>query len=293
MQGGHSEVRMQGRLLMVGFLVGGLVGAANGFSAAGEAPGSPDPDTNRVVARVNQVEITYGEFKERLESLKQQRGLIRPEQFKDVVRGMVQEEILLQDAAAEGLEQDAAVQSKVEQARRQVLIEELLRRRVIARAQVTDDEARKMYEENKPLFSTETVRVSHIMVRTEAEADAILKDLQAGKDFAELAKAKSQDAGSAEKGGDLGELRRGQAAQEFEDEAFRLKDGELSPVIKTQYGYHVLKGGPHATVVEPFDEVKGQIRKSLLRQKQQETFTAFMAELEKSAKTEIFEDQLR
>lgn len=284
---------MRGRLLIVGFLVGGLVVAASGFSAAGETPGSDAPDMSRVVARVNQVEITYGVFKERLESLQQQRGPIRPEQFKDVVRGMVQEEILLQDATAEGLEQDAAVHAKLEQARRQVLIEELVRRRVIARAQVTDDEARKMYEENKPLFRTETVRVSHIMVRTEADAEAVLKDLQAGKDFAEIAKAKSQDAGSAEKGGDLGELRRGQAAQEFEDEAFRLKEGELSPVIKTQYGYHILKGGAHASVIEPFDEVKGQIRKSLLQQKQQETFTAFMTELEKSAKTEIFEDQLR
>ena len=284
---------MRGRLLIVGFLAGGLVLAASGFSAAGEAPASDAPDMSRVVARVNQVEITYGLFKQRLESLQQQRGPIRPEQFKDVVRGMVQEEILLQDATAEGLEQDAAVHAKLEEARRQVLIEELVRRRVIARAQVTDDEARKMYEENKPLFRTETVRVSHIMVRTEAEAEAILKDLQAGKDFAEMAKAKSQDAGSAEKGGDLGELRRGQAAQEFEDEAFRLKEGELSPVIKTQYGYHILKGGAHATVIEPFDEVKGQIRKSLLQKKQQETFTAFMTELEKSAKTEIFEDQLR
>jgi peptidyl-prolyl cis-trans isomerase C len=284
---------MRGRLLIVGFLAGGLVLAASGFSAAGEAPASDAPDMSRVVARVNQVEITYGLFKQRLESLQQQRGPIRPEQFKDVVRGMVQEEILLQDATAEGLEQDAAVHAKLEEARRQVLIEELVRRRVIARAQVTDDEARKMYEENKPLFRTETVRVSHIMVRTEAEAEAILKDLQAGKDFAEMAKAKSQDAGSAEKGGDLGELRRGQAAQEFEDEAFRLKEGELSPVIKTQYGYHILKGGAHATVIEPFDEVKGQIRKSLLQKKQQETFTAFMTELEKSAKTEIFEDQLK
>jgi peptidyl-prolyl cis-trans isomerase C len=290
MPSGESEVRMQRQVLMAAIV---LVGTAGGLCAAAEDPASGDADAKRVVARVNQVEITYEEFQKRLESLQQQRGPVRPEQFKDVVRGMVQEEILIQDAATEGLDQEAAVKAKLEQARRRVMIEELLQRKVIAQSQVTDDEARKMYEDNKPLFSTETMRVGHIMVKTEAEAEAILKELQAGKDFAEVAKATSQDTGSAEKGGDLGELRRGQAVQEFEEAAFRLKEGELSPVVKTQYGYHILKGGAHATAVEPFDEVKGRIRQSLLQQKEQETFMAFMADLEKKAKTEIFEGRLR
>ena len=281
---------MRRRVLMGAIL---LVGVTGGLCAGADDPAPADAEAKRVVARVNQVEITYAEFKQRLETLQPQRGPIRPEQFKEVVHGMIQEEILLQDAMAEGVDQDAAVKAKLEQARRQVLIEELVRRKVIAPSQVTDEEARKMYEDNKPLFSTETVRVSHIMVKTETEAEAILKDLQAGKDFAELAKTTSQDTGSAEKGGDLGALRRGQAVKEFEDEAFRLQEGELSPVIKTQYGYHILKGGAHASVAEPFDEVKGKIRQSLLRQKEQERFLAFMADLEKKAKTEIFEDQLR
>jgi len=290
MPSGESEVRMQRQVLMAAIV---LVGTAGGLCAAAEGPASGDADAKRVVARVNQVEITYEEFQKRLESLQQQRGPVQPEQFKDVVRGMVQEEILIQDAATERLDQEAAVKAKLEQARRRVMIEELLQRKVIAQSQVTDDEARKMYEDNKPLFSTETMRVSHIMVKTEIEAEAILKELQAGKDFAELAKATSQDTGSAEKGGDLGELRRGQAVQEFEEAAFRLKEGELSPVVKTQYGYHILKGGAHATAVEPFDEVKGRIRQSLLQQKEQKIFMAFMADLEKKAKTEIFEDRLR
>lgn len=290
MRSGESEGRMQRQVLMAAIL---LAGAAGGLCAAAEGPAAGDADAKRVVARVNQVEITYDEFQRRLEALQQQRGPVRPEQFKDVVRGMVQEEILLQDAATEGLDQEAAVKAKLERARRQVLIEELLQRKVVAQAQVTDEEARKMYEDNKSLFGTETMRVSHILVKSEAEAEAILTELQAGKDFAELAKAKSQDTGSAEKGGDLGELRRGQAVQEFEEAAFRLKEGELSPVVKTQYGYHILKGGAHVTAVEPFDEVKDRIRRSLLQQKQQETFMAFMADLEKKAKTEIFEDRLR
>jgi len=264
-----------------------------GTGLAAETPPSEGPEANRVVARVNQVEITYGEFKSRLESFERERGSIPREKWGEVLRGMMQEEVLLQGAMAEGLDKEASVKARLEQARRQVLIEDLIRRKVLAQARVSDEEARKRYENSKPLFSTESVGTSHIMVKTQAEAEAILKELQAGTHFAELAKAKSQDTGSAEKGGDLGPLRRGQTVPEFEEEAFRLKDGELSAVIQTQYGFHILRGGPHATVVQPFDEVKDRIRQMLLQEKQRETFTAFMADLEKRAATEIFEDRLR
>jgi peptidyl-prolyl cis-trans isomerase C len=264
-----------------------------GTGLAAETPPSEGPDANRVVARVNQVEITYAEFRSRLESLERERGPIPRERWGEVLRGMLQEEILLQGAIADGIDKEADVKTRLEQARREVLIRELVQRKVLAQARVTDEEVRAMYEKSKPLFSTESVTTSHIMVKTQPEADAILKELQEGKDFAELAKAKSQDTGSAEKGGDLGPLRRGQTVPEFEEEAFRLKEGELSPVIQTQYGFHVLKGGPHITTVQPFDEVKDRIRQTLLQEKQRETFTALMADLEKRATTEVFEDRLR
>src|SRR3989338_4985704 len=129
-------------------LAGLLVGVGGGIGMAAEAPPAGEPEASRVVARVNQAEITYGEFKRRLEGFQRERGPMATEQWRDILRGMVQEEILLQGAAAAGLDQDAAVKARLEQARRQVLIEELLKRKVLAVAQVTDEEARKMYEEN-------------------------------------------------------------------------------------------------------------------------------------------------
>ncbi len=286
---GESEREMRQRMLMVSTLL--LL--AVGIGLAAEAPAPAEPEAGRVLARVNQVEITYGDFKRRLETLQQERGPIARERHGEVLRGMVQEEILLQGAKAERLDQEATVQARLEQARRQVLISELLRRKVIETSQVTDEEARKMYEDNKAVFGAETVVARHILVKTQAEAEAILQEVKGGKDFAEIAKAKSQDTGSADKGGDLGILRRGQTVPEFEAEAFRLKEGELSPVIKTEYGYHVLKGGAHTTVTQPFEEVKDRIKKMLLQQKQQETFMAFMAGLEKRGTSEVFEDRLK
>jgi peptidyl-prolyl cis-trans isomerase C len=250
-------------------------------------------DGRRVVARVNQVEVTYDDFKVRLKMLEQERGQIPPERYGEILRALVREEILFQAAKAQHLDAEPGVTQRAEVARRQVIIEELLRRKVEASSQVTDEEARKAYEANKPLFSTETVGVSHIMVKTESEAEAVRAELTAGKAFAEIAKEKSQDQASAAKGGDLGMLSHGQTDAEFEAAAFALKEGEVSGIVKTQYGYHLLKGGPHATTVQPFEEVQGKLREMLGKQKQRDALMLTMLEFEKQAATEFFEDRLR
>jgi len=84
------------------------------------------------------------------------------------------------------------------------------------------------------------VRASHILVKTEQEANGILFDLKRGASFEETAKAKSI-CPSAKKGGDLGWFGKGMMVKEFEDEAFRLPINELSKPIKTRFGYHIIK----------------------------------------------------
>jgi peptidyl-prolyl cis-trans isomerase C len=84
------------------------------------------------------------------------------------------------------------------------------------------------------------VNASHILVRTESEANVILFDLQRGADFAKIAKEKSL-CPSGKKGGNLGWFGRGQMVKEFENVAFSLKKGEISKPIKTQFGWHLIK----------------------------------------------------
>lgn len=277
-----------GTRMLISLLLIGLW-AAPTKAAAAEAPG----DGRRVVAKVNQVEVTYDDFKIRVQLLEQERGPVAPERYGEILRALVREEILYQAAVAQHLEEEAGVKQRAEVARRQVIIEELLRRKVEASSQVSDDEARSAYEQNKPLFSSETVGVSHIMVKTESDAEAVQADLKAGKSFAEVAKEKSQDQGSAEKGGELGMVGRGQTEPEFEAAAFALKEGEVSGIVKTQYGYHILKGGPHTTTVQPFEEVKDKLREMLAKQKQRDVLMLTMKEFEQKATTEYFEDRLR
>ena len=134
---------------------------------------------------------------------------------------------------------------------------------------VSDAEIQKYFEENKAsLGQPEEVKVRQILVQTEAEANQILADLKANKDFAQLAKEKSLDKVSGQQGGELGFFSRGKMVKEFEDAAFSLPVGEYSKPVKTNYGYHILqveekKPAQQATL----EGSKVQIRDILMQQK--------------------------
>jgi peptidyl-prolyl cis-trans isomerase D len=150
----------------------------------------------------------------------------------------------------------------------------------VAKAQASDEEIEEYYELNKGAEFTTEERVSarHILKRVAADADdetrkaareaidAIAARLQAGEDFAEVAKAESEDPGSAVKGGDLGVFGRGRMVKPFEEAAFSMEPGNTSDVIETSFGYHIIKveeklpGG-----VESLDEVRDEIVAKLAR----------------------------
>ncbi len=145
---------------------------------------------------------------------------------------------------------------------------------------VPEAELRKQYEAAKDQFRMpERVKVRHILLKTtdkpkdeipkiKARAEELLKEIKGGADFAALAKKNSEDPGSAANGGDLGWIVRGQTVKNFEDTAFSLKPKEISGVITTEYGFHIIqvleKEEPR---LKPFEEVKAQLEQE--RKKQQ------------------------
>ncbi len=139
-------------------------------------------------------------------------------------------------------------------------------------AKVSDAELQKTYNEGIDSYrQPERVKVRHILIKTQgkpkeeipklkAKAEGILKQLQGGGNFAELAKANSEDPGSAVKGGELGDIVRGQTVPNFEKAAFSLKPNELSPIVETEYGYHILQvESKQEAHTQSFDEVKPQL----------------------------------
>jgi peptidyl-prolyl cis-trans isomerase D len=142
---------------------------------------------------------------------------------------------------------------------------------------VTDREIERYYEQNRYRYETdEQVQASHILFKTgpdkneeavRKKAEEVLAQAKAGADFAELARKYSEDT-SAQNGGDLGLFGRGQMVPEFEAAAFSLAEGQISDLVRTTYGYHIIKVTKHqAPFTRPLDSVRDEIRATLTQEK--------------------------
>ncbi|KGR81807.1 foldase [Lysinibacillus odysseyi 34hs-1 = NBRC 100172] len=159
---------------------------------------------------------------------------------------------------------------------------------------VTDEDVKAYYEENKESFNTEEqVQASHILVEDEATANEVIKKLNAGEDFGELAHEYSTDTVSAENGGELGYFSKGQMVEEFENAAFAMKVGEVSKTpVKTEHGYHIIKvTDKKAAVKANFESAKEEARKKLVEERVNEQYQAWVEEKMKEydIKTTLFE----
>jgi peptidyl-prolyl cis-trans isomerase D len=164
--------------------------------------------------------------------------------------------------------------------------------------EVPDADVQAFYDQNKAQYTTEgRVRASHILLKTEgkddaavkAKAEALLAQAKApGADFAALAKANSEDEGSAVNGGDLNYFGRGQMVPEFEQSAFSLKAGDISDLVKTTFGYHIIKvvdSQPETTrsVAEVKPEIVDQLKWQKAQQQAEQIAKAMEANLKSAA----------
>jgi len=145
-------------------------------------------------------------------------------------------------------------------------IEEQLQFNAVQRAvsepiELSEDDLRAYFDEHRTDYATEEqVRASHILVETEVEALRLHEELDAGAEFAELAREHSIDTGSAAQGGDLGWFGRGRTVAPFEEAAFALQIGEISDVVETDYGYHILLLTGYKEATQPeFGEVTDRV----------------------------------
>lgn len=145
--------------------------------------------------------------------------------------------------------------------------------------EVTDQEINEYYNNNVEKFKVDRVTAKHILVKEESLAEDILSRLKKGADFAEEAKMHSIDEGSSENGGDLDSFGRGDMIPEFEAAAFSLKPGELSDIVKTIYGYHIIYVSDKEQRVKAFEEVENDIRNMIENSYLLEAYTEKIGEL--------------
>jgi len=191
-------------------------------------------------------------------------------------------------------------QDLVEITKKDIVISSYIETKIVPTIKVTDEEIRKFYTDNKAqLVEEPQVKASHILIgvdaaadpetkaKAKAKAETTLQELKAGKDFAATAKEVST-CPSKEQGGDLGFFGKGQMVPEFEQAAFALKPGELSNVVETQFGYHIIKLTERKDAEPPkFEELQEKIAVFLKGQKTQKAVFDFVTNLRKEAKVEI------
>ena len=285
------NVRMM-RLAVVTIALAALAGC--GQKKAGEA--GKETKSGPVLADVSGTPITVDEFKKEVENLP---PYLKPmaetaDGKKEMLETMIIRELILQDAKKDGIENSPAVTEKLEDLKKRLMVEVYLKRKVDEQAKVTDEELQKFYDQNKDKFkSGDEVKASHILLKDEKTAQDVLAKVKGGGTFEELAKTYSIDS-AASKGGDLGWFGKGAMIPEFEKAAFALKEGETSGIVKTKFGFHIIKvTGKRAAGTRSFADVKDQIKAAILPSKQQEVFQKLKDELKKSGKYSIKEDVLK
>jgi peptidyl-prolyl cis-trans isomerase C len=269
-----------------GLLAATAMTALLAFSNTASAADAKDP----VVATINGVGITKSELALAEGNIDPQLSQLPPEQKElAALTAIVDAKVIAAKAKDEKLDETADFKQRLSFIVDRELHNAYFKKHIVDA--VTDAEIKARYDaEIAKMPKLEEVHARHILVKTEDEAKAIIKELDAGKNFAELAKLKSTDPNKSD-GGDLGYFKKGQMVPEFEAAAFKLEKGKYSETpIKTQFGYHVILVEDKRIAPPPsFDQVKDQVKQVVMRDK----YMALLASSKAAAKIEVLDPALK
>jgi peptidyl-prolyl cis-trans isomerase C len=286
--------------LIAGFVLGGCDRGtppqqATTTPPAAQAPAAAKVPQGEVVARYGDGTLSAEDLVVELQRLPQRsRAQMDAEARKRFVENYVLNDLLYREGLREGLGNDADIERQVTDLRRRLVVQRVVRK-LQDLAPVTDEQVQAYYDANGDRYSTTTIKARHILVKDEAKAKELQEQLKKSPEqFADLAKANSVDTASARKGGDLGFFGRGRMVPEFEAVAFTLKTpGEISEVVKTPYGYHIIQLEERRDGEQkPLEQVKEQIRATLRNEAMQSKTKEYYDQLKQKANLQIDEAAL-
>lgn len=244
----------------------------------------------KMLAKVNDKSITLREFNKRVERLPKSYQEIIKGQRRQFLEDLIDEELLYEEALKSKIDKNPETQEVIAEAKKKILISRLIKERADDKISIPERDIEKYYNEHSEDFMLpERWRASHILVDTPEEAEQIKQKINQGESFENLAKEKSKDA-AAKQGGDVGYFTKGQLIPEFEQACFGLEVGEISGIVKTKFGYHIIKLTERKNPeVQNFSAVKDLIKKEMEREQKKKLLQELMANLKNSARITINE----
>lgn len=227
------------------------------------------PENGKIIAEIEDKKIVYEDFDKEIKNyrkslnLKDRLNTLSEEGRKKILENKIREELFFMEAQKEGVELTEEEKYQIEKLKTSLIIRKYIIKK-LAENPITEEEIKDYYEKHEEEFVIpEKRKISHIVVKEEEKAKEILKKLQENYDFYSLARENNID-GTREKGGELGWVSRNYFIKEFEDIAFKLKKGEISELVKTRFGYHIIKVEDiKFPEKRKYEEVKDEIKKRL------------------------------
>lgn len=266
---------MKKSFVLGAFLVALLCGAA--FAAEEE-----------IVAKIGDDVITMSEVDKLIETLDPQMSVMynSPEGRAAITEELINARLFVLKGKDEGTDKSPEYLKELDNLKDQILMKVTIDK-LFEGIVVSDDEAKKFYEENPGQFSQpEQIRARHILVSDDAEMKKVTDELATGAKFEDVAQKYSTCPSKAQ-GGDLGFFGKGQMVPEFEKAAFELEPGKVSEPVKTQFGVHVIRvEEKKASSAVPYDDVKDQLKSYLLNQKRTDKYQQELKTLKEKYKVE-------
>lgn len=219
---------------------------------------------------------------------------------------MVRSQAVAEVARKKGFDKRPEIKAQQELMVQNFLAAVYLQKEVVDKVTISDEKARAYYQDHQDDFRTpEMVRARHILIGKNAsageeekkklkeKAEAVLKKLKEGQDFAKTANEMSDDPGTKDKGGDLDFFPRGTMIPAFEEAAFALKPGEMSGIVETEFGYHIIKvEEKKEAVLEPYEKIRDKVKEKALQERKKAAVSEFVEKALKEAKAEVFRDRI-
>jgi peptidyl-prolyl cis-trans isomerase C len=250
----------------------------------------------QVLVDVGTNQVTVDQFEQVLRTMRATGGsataiqTFTPSGRNKILSAYVDSVLYAKAARDEGLDRRPDVRFAIDQAVQEVLARTFLESKVAA-LPLTDADLQQFYDAHPDQFRTPLrVKARHILVRTPQEAEAVLKRLKSGEPFDKVAREISVDATTKSKGGELGWVTPGTMVKPFEDALFALKKGEVSGVVQTNFGYHVIEAEDvQQTSLPPFESIKGAVKEKAVAA----SVVALRAQLAARYPVHVHEDALK